>query len=95
MGQKKLSIWILFTQSLWLIKLIFFYRPIIVTADVLPDQALYKFQLKFNKTVTKEHCWQLFLQFKNPFYLNEGDAYAVWDQGMLVARPARKSITIA
>lgn len=69
-------------------------RPIIVRADVLADEALYKFQLTFNKIVTQEHCWQLFLQFKNPFYLNEDDAYAVWDQGMLVARPAPRTMIV-
>ena len=78
-----------------LINPIFFYRPIVKKTDILADRAVYDFELKFNKIVTQEYCWQLLLQFKNPFYLNENDAYAVWHKGMLVARPGCKSTTIA
>ena len=70
--------------------MIFYCRPIVLKSDIARDRAVFEFQLKFTKSVTRDYCWQLLLQFKNPFHLRKGDSYAVWHQGMLVARPGRK-----
>ena len=54
------------------------------------DQAVLTFQLHFKKTVPKDYCWELYLQFANPFALRANDLYNVWFDGMLVDRPNRK-----
>ena len=74
--------------------LILINRPIVISANIQPNEAIFVFQLKFVKSVPRGYCWQLELQFTNPFHLRRGVTYAVWYQGMLVARPGGKSSTI-
>ena len=71
-------------------KLFFKFRTGIHAAYVSRDQAVLTLQLHFKKPVPKDHCWELFLQFANPFALRSNDLYNVWFDGMLVDRPNRK-----
>ena len=65
-------------------------RASIHAAYVSRDQAVLTLQFHFKKAVPNDHCWELFLQFTNPFALRSNDLYNVWFDGMLVDRPNRK-----
>ena len=68
----------------------FLSRTSIHAALVTRDQAVLTLQLHFKKPVANDYCWELFLQFANPFALRANDSYNVWFDGMLVDRPNRK-----
>lgn len=61
-----------------------------VSANIRPNEVIFVFQLKLAESVPQGLCWQLGLQFTNPFHLRRGVTYDVWYQAMLVSIPSGK-----